>query len=111
MNKALTAIALAGTLFLANCSTLGGGLPTQAQITAITAQAQSATQTACGFLPTAQTIGGIAASLFPNGAPIETMISTVASAICNALTTHAAVRGRAGVARFHGVPIHGHYVS
>jgi hypothetical protein len=104
MKKALISTALASTLFLANCSSTGlSNIP--AQITTVTTQTQAIAQTLCQFLPTAQTIGQIAASLFPQGAPIETVANGVATAICNAVSTHSAVKGRTPT--FRGIPIHG----
>lgn len=122
MKKVIISIALAGSVFLTSCTGLGN-LPVQ--INTLTSQTQAFAQALCKFLPTAQTIGAVAASLFPGGGAIDTVANGVAAAICSAVAgtpvpatpvpvsiSAAAVHGQFGVARkvsINGVVIEGQF--
>jgi hypothetical protein len=122
MRKILLSTALASTLFMGACSSLGT-LPVEIQ-TAVT-QTQAIARAICAFEPTAATIGAVAASLFPGGGAIDTVANGVAAAICAAVagtpvpTTPVPVSitassARGGAARgvsINGVPIEGRFSS
>lgn len=122
MRKALLSTALVSSMFLASCSSLPN-LPVQ--ITTLTSQTQAIAQAICQFLPTAQTIGAVAASLFPGGGAIDVVANGVASAICAAvagtpvpatpvpvqLTAAAARHGVARKVAINGVIIEGQFAK
>lgn len=57
------------------------------------AKIQTATQTACAFVPTAASVAGILTALYPAaGAPVG-VATQVASQICSAVTAKSARRG------------------
>jgi hypothetical protein len=121
MKNLLLSTALASSLLLGACGTTGG-LNIPAEISTVTSQATAIAQAVCAFVPTAATIGAIAASLFPGGGPIDVVANGVASAICAAVagtpvpitpvkaSISAAVKrsGAKGVA-INGIPVEGHF--
>jgi len=102
MQKFLRVLPLVGTLLVGGCGVTNPftGVP----ITA--ADVQAAAVSACGFLPTAATVANIIAA----GNPTLTTATTVAQAICSAVTAHG---GRLGGAapNVNGVAVHGRFVK
>jgi hypothetical protein len=86
----LSAILAAG-LALGACSTTlpspGGGavVPPTTTGDKTTDSVIAATVKACGFLPTVATVTGIVASFVPGGAPVNSLVTSIAQSICNAV--------------------------
>ncbi len=107
MKLKLATFTLCTALSLGGCATTGGVSPTD--IASAVAAVQSATVTACGFLPTAATVSGILASLIPGASAIEQEIASVAGSICAAVMPAKNLR-RLGARTVRGVVIHGRFV-
>src|ERR1017187_1481286 len=111
MNKFLVASALAGSLFVASCTTVPGvdpitGNPISTEVTNITAAAVAI----CGFEPTAATVTNILATFIPGASPVAAIVNQVAGSICNAVTAKAVRLG--GIApQVNGVTISGRFVQ
>jgi hypothetical protein len=103
MKNFLRVLPLVGTLLVGGCGVISNPF-TGAPITA--ADVQAAAVAACGFLPTAATVANIIAA----GNPAVATVSTIAQAICSAVT---AKGGRLGGAapNVNGVPVHGRFVQ
>lgn len=90
-----------------------GGLPASLSDTTI-AQIQDGAAKACGFVPTVQTIQGIAASFFTGGVLINSIVSGIENAICSAVKPKAAmVHGRrmlTGRPMVGNVPVEGYFL-
>lgn len=75
---------------------------------------QNGVARACGFIPTVQTIQGIAASFFSSGAVINSIVSSVENSICNAVKPSASLKsaGRlgSGPPNVRGVPVEGYFI-
>lgn len=82
MKKFFVALVLAGAMSLGACATTPG---TPSSTDPTVAAVQDAAAKACGFVPSISTITGIIAAFFPGGAPINTLVTSVANAICNAI--------------------------
>lgn len=93
----LLAIALAG------CGTTGG-TPSSTSITDRAKQIQQYTKIACSFVPTVATV----ASILSSGA--SGPAASIATDICNAVTTAPLADGGARVAYVNGVRIRGSFV-
>lgn len=79
-----------------------------------TAKVQGATVAACKYLPTAQTVIGVAKALYSPAAAILDFSGTVAKSICNAVTVNPLADGpgaRNYKPNVNGVPIEGHFVK
>lgn len=123
-NKIMIIGVMGGALMLASCggtlppvgtppATGGtiGGIPASLSDTTI-AQIQDGAAKACGFVPTVQTIQGIAASFFTGGALINGIVSGIENAICNAVKPKAANGRRMLAARpmVGTVPVEGYFL-
>jgi hypothetical protein len=99
------AIAAAAAATLAACSSV---------ITPGTSQIDQVRQyavTACGFLPTVETVANIIGTFSGGAAPAITSVSQVADAICSAvLSTGGTKRSRAAAPRVNGVVVQGTFV-
>lgn len=85
MRKAASAALVAGTLTFGGCSTT--------QVTDFLSQVQAATATACAFVPTIDTILGVAQTLgFQPAAIAGAAITTVANAICTKVPAPASAK-------------------
>jgi outer membrane murein-binding lipoprotein Lpp len=111
MKKILLATALCGTLVLGACASVQTALNNlPAQITTVTSETQAIATAVCAFEPTAATISGVVAALFPAGGPINTVATGVAQAICNAVTAKSGKYG-GSAPMVAGVLIEGHFVT
>ena len=103
MKNFLHVLPLVGLLAVGGCGIVKNPL-TGAPITA--ADVQAAAVAACGFLPTASTVANIIAA----GNPAVATVSTIAGAICAAVTSKGARLG--GVSpNVNGVTVHGRFVK
>ncbi len=88
MRKWLTSTALACSIFIGGCSTV--------QVTNFLSQIQSATASACAFVPTIDTILAVASALgIPASGIAGAAINTIAHVICNQVPPVASARYRA----------------
>lgn len=74
----------------------------------------AATVKACGFLPTVSTVTGIIASFVPGGAPVNSLVTSIASSICNAVAPKASAMRRGAVLTppiVNGVIIEGRFIN
>jgi len=104
---------LAASLALAGCVTNGTGsgtatpTPTTSagqQAAAIIGKVQSTTAQICKFVPTAQTVANILASL---GVSSASQLTDVATQICSAVGPAGSLKARRGVPTVAGVPVRG----
>jgi hypothetical protein len=92
---------------LGGCATAtGGGTGDSGGITGAIAQVQQITQTICGFVPTATTI----ANIFAAGNPALQSATTIANAICGAVTSKTATL-RGATPMVAGVKVQGQFVK
>jgi hypothetical protein len=95
---ALFAVLTLSALALGACASVPGGVPTVSptQVSDTITKVKQITATTCGFVPTAETIGRIAATFFGVG-PFVDIASSVADGICNAVASAPKLgrRGRA----------------
>ena len=121
MKKILILAALGASLALGACAPQAvvsggpaggnvGGIPASLGDTTV-AQIQDGAAKACGFVPTVQTIQGIAASFFTGGALINTIVSKVEDAICAAVTKKKSARRGISGPEVNGVPIRGYFLA
>jgi hypothetical protein len=112
MNKILFAPALVAAISLGGCGTLSQ-LP--AEITTVQSQTIAIAEALCSFEPTASTIVGVVASLFPGGGPISVVATGAAKAICQAVTAVPPASARLAGAHYapmvNGVLVEGQFVS
>ncbi len=111
MRKFLISSALAGSLVLSGCATMGtspsGGGLTPEQI----AQIQQTATTLCAFLPTFQTVQDIVvAGAYPPGIPIAQLANLVGNSICAAVTARS-VRLGSTLPKVNGVVVQGSFVG
>jgi hypothetical protein len=99
---------LTGSIALAGCSSLPQ-LP--AEITTVTSETTAIAEAVCAFEPTAATISGVVASLFPGGGAIDTVATGAAQAICQAVTAKGFKLGSTSPPMVGGIAIEGHFVS
>lgn len=97
MKKLFATAMLAASLALAGCGTTSNTGDTVAQVQAIAKQV-------CGFLPTATTV----LNIISGGNSYVQTAESVASAICSAVTSKAALRG--AVPTVNGVKVRGRFV-
>jgi hypothetical protein len=119
MRKIALLLACAGALSLGACAGVpatSGGTATPAPVVVpgdlTVQQIQNTAAKVCGFVPTVSTITGIIASFFPGGAPVNTLVTGVANAICTAVVPNKTLR-RAGVAgppTVGGVRVEGYFI-
>lgn len=77
-------------------------------------QIQDTAVRVCGFVPTVTTVTGIVASFFPGGGPINSIVSTVANGICNAVVSSSGKKtarraGASGPPTVGGVRVEGYF--
>lgn len=101
MRNAVIVAIMSGALWLSGCATTGTG-PT---IDDLVAQIRQETAKICGFLPLATTVAEILAA----GNPALLAASSVASAICQAVTSPGAARG-SRLPTVNGVAIRGQFL-
>lgn len=97
---------------LANCVTDGTGAPIIAapvDNTSVIGNVQSQAAKICGFVPAGQTIADIVGT-FTGTTAITSLVGTVASGICNAITKKGASRG-GKPPTYRGVPVQGSFVT
>lgn len=90
-------------LSLAGCA--GSSVPSTDTITTRAKQIQSYTKLACSFIPTIATV----AAILSKGA--SSSVASVATDICNAITTAPLADGGGRLAYVNGVRIHGQFVK
>ena len=119
MRKILILAMLGASLSLGACATAPvvtqpggnvGGIPASLGDTTV-AQIRDAAAQACGFVPTVQTMQGLAASFFTGGALINTIVSKVEDAICAAVTKKKSARRGISGPEVNGVPIRGYFLA
>jgi hypothetical protein len=103
-------LASALSLSLAGCATapVPAPSPVATPATGIVSQVQSATVTACKFLPTAQTVLNLA-GLFTDVSALGP-VTSIAQQICAAVAAPAGRLGRRAEPRVRGVAIKGRFV-
>lgn len=123
MKKLLIVSVLMSTVALAGCaSTIGTSTGTttpppistgDATLDAEIQAAQAAAVKACGFLPTVSTITGILSTFVPATTGPVAIGTSIAQAICNAITPKATAKRKLGpvsAPQVNGVPVEGIYV-
>ena len=111
MKKLIITSALITTLAMGGCASVQTALNNlPAQITTVTSETQAIAVALCSFEPTAATISGVVAALFPNGGAINTVATGVAGAICQAVTAKSVKLG-GSVPMVAGVIIEGQFVA
>jgi hypothetical protein len=108
------AVVLAAGLGLAACAgttpSSTGGTTTSPTGDATTNAIIASTVKACGFLPTVSTVTGIIASFVPGGAPINSLVTSIAQSICGAVAPKAGMRRGAARPEVNGVVVEGRFV-
>jgi hypothetical protein len=75
---------------LAGCTTAGGLTP--ANIQAWAAQVASYVQVLCGFIPDLTAVGNVITAVYPPGAVVTNVVTTIGNMICSSPVTHALTR-------------------
>jgi hypothetical protein len=101
LRRLILAAPLVGILSLSGCATTGSNGQ-------VIDQVRQVAVVTCGFLPTVETVAAIISA----GNPLISGVSTIASAICAAVTALPPVQLRRGAAppTVAGVVIHGRFV-
>ena len=98
---------IAASVALSGCNS--GTTTTTPDYTALIAEVVSAAQTTCKFIPTAETVAGIATAQSISATAGLAVAKSIADSICGAVTAKSAVPGK--VPEVSGVKVEGHFVQ